>query len=230
MSDEQPTPEDVKAFIAAAPPATDTVAIPVDPAVLAEVAGEPGAEQPEAPRVEVPMDQTFTQSQTVDAGYLWTLQMPNIGQVEVSDHEKTIYMKQFMHDEPIVLPIEIRGVKTRIRTRTEWDIKVIWEALAYLTEQKKIADPAMGTTIMQQMCAAVQVIEVQGLEFPHINLDPKMPLSQSVQQLITHVADHYEPLRTPKWNAILTCLRIFVAKISLCDTNIANESFWNPAS
>ncbi len=229
MSDEV-TSKDVQEFLTAEAPETNSVNIPADPAVVAEVAGEPEAFQEDKPRVHIPPDPTFDRTQqTLDSSLHWTLTVPGLGKVEPTYSDKQGYIKYLLTDEPVQLPVELTQATAVVRTLTEFEQKVIWEALAQLREKNIIREPAVGMTWMQQMQASLQILEFAGRPLPVLKL-PTDDLLKAVQPLIEHVRQNYEPLHTSKWNAMLFCLRIFVAKISLLDENIANESFWLPPS
>ena len=231
------TSDDVRALLAPVTTKPNSVNIPVDPAVMQEVAGEGSSETPK-PAIHVPGDPTFDiEQQTIDESIRWTLTLPSIGTVTVTDTEKLDYLKKFNFDEPIEWQINIEHMNFNagFRARTEYEQKVIWEALQTLRDAKYVQEPGVGVTMLQQCSAAVMICSIQGRQFPVDGprlkfVSGEKPIKDHAEELLEYVRRHIDPLPSTKWNIIVHALRIFNAKLTLCDNNIANESFWKPAS
>ncbi len=228
--------DEVRDFLTATLPESAPVPIEVDEHVLRAAIGAPvegeAAAVPEVDRISIPMDPTFNESQPTASKVLsFTIELPHIGNVEPTEPEKTIFLKQFMFDEPIEFLVTLpTGVEVTLRTRTEFQSQVIFEALEQLKEAKAITDPSIGFTMLQQLCATFQVVSVQSRPFPQLKQEEGWSVKETAAAAVKHIRTHFAPMGSAKWTAILTCLRIFQAKISVCENQLANESFWVPAS
>jgi len=246
METNQPTPppsapsdpNDVRDFLRSdAPPGSVEFDLPADVAEDMRANATPEDSEPPPERVDVPMSPIYDAEQSSVANILyWTMQLPNIGTVTVSDYEKTLYLKSVNNDAPVVfeitLPTGSDKLTVEIKSRSVFEERATFAALdiaAY--ERKDIHDPGAFATRSQQLCAAVQIISINGKALPELNLKQAGSSIREASKLIEAHTNHViESMSGPRWGAVLTALRIFEVKVNLCNTNVNNETFWVPAS
>jgi hypothetical protein len=159
------------------------------------------------------------------------MELPDLGTIDVTPAEKTLYLKSLLNDEPAELSIELKNqFQVLLRTRSVFQQKVIFEALQQEQTNNKISDIAAYATRAQLLCGAVSIIEINGRAFPQVTLDAATGIEECGKMLLAHVSTNLETMNWVRWGAVLSALRIFETKIKLCNDNVNNESFWQPAS
>lgn len=229
-----PSPDDLRDFLrSSAPPGAVQFEVPPELAAeLPQLGGE--AELPPT-RINVPLDPTYDPGQPTAASLMyWVMQLPNLGKIEVTDMEKTLYLKSVDNDAAVTCEITLPmgPTKVEIRTRSVFEERAVLSALdtaAYI--RKEFNDPAAVATRAQQLMGAVQLLAVNDKPLPLLDLAPaKGDILEAAKLIEEHAAKVINSMTGPRWNALLTALRIFEVKIKLCNDNANNETFWKPAS
>ena len=202
--------------------------------ILPEVA-KPESESETAQRVEIPRDTTFDPQQpSINNVLFWTMQLPDIGEVKVTDTEKVLYLKAVLNDErvilPITLPIGNKEFTVEIQSRSVFEQNALFQHLEQASGTGEFKDPAAIISRAQQMATALMVHTVNGKEFKSVDLAGVTSTTEAGQRIYAHVVAVVEPMSAVYHNAIMTALRIFEVKMKLCGDNVNNESFWIPAS
>jgi hypothetical protein len=160
----------------------------------------------------------------------WVFAAGNL-QVEVDAMDKSLYLKSLFNDVPLELNVKLEmGISCVIRATTNYELDVIYKALEKYSEENKIPGPAQYASLVQKCAAAIQIIKFgdQVLSPPKYvygenNIDTD---ADDLKNRIENVLGQWA---WPKWNAALTALRIFEAKLALCNENARQANFWQTA-
>lgn len=151
--------------------------------------------------------------------------------VEVDTHDRTMYLKSLLNDTTLELNVKLEmGISLLIKATTNYDLDVIFKTLEKYSEESKIPGPAQYASLVQKCAAALQI-----LKFGDKNLEPPqfIPGKNSLDADAVILKDRIDNVlgqwSWPKWNTALMGLRIFEAKLALCNENARQVNFWQTA-
>lgn len=152
-------------------------------------------------------------------------------EVEVTDQDKALYIKSLLNDTALEMPVTLElGITMTFRALSNYDLEVVFLALQAYSEENKIVGPAQYASRVQQCAAALQLIKYNDIPAQAPNFSPdKGGLTADVATLRNRVDSVIAAWNWPKWQAIVTALRIFEIKLSLCNENARNANFWQTA-
>jgi hypothetical protein len=160
----------------------------------------------------------------------WAFDNGNL-KVEVDNQDKALYLKSLLNDVPLELNIKLEmGISFVIRATTNYDLDIIFKTLEKYSEESKIPGPAQYASLVQKCAAALQIVKVGD-----INMDPPKFVygKSSVEADANLLKERIETIlggwAWPKWNAALTALRVFEAKLAMCNENARQSNFWQTA-
>ncbi len=193
-------------------------------------------ESEETPRVETARNTTFDQSNfTQGALYAWSMMTPELGAVAVSDIEKSKYIKAVLNDVPVVLPIELEmgddevgNVTIELRTLNNYETDVVFLALEKDKEEGLIKGHHQLATRIQQYAGALQTLKVQEKLVTTISFPEPGDITTDRDKLRAFVTKHISFMSWPRWQAILSALRVFETKLKICNDAALNGNFWKP--
>jgi hypothetical protein len=164
----------------------------------------------------------------------WGLQVPNMGEVEVSENEKSLFLKQFLNEEPIRWSIDLNNPKIKFegdfKSRNTYETDVIFKVLDQDIKDEAVCSQSQYMTMMQYYCASLQLEKLNGDRLPLNTLDPKRDSVDTAKKILReNVKSVFYEMSDVRWMAILSLLRQFEAKLAICTANMLNEDFWNPA-
>ena len=231
----EPNPDDVAAFLKSdAPPGS--VSFQLDPEAAQSIVGDalPEVEEPKV-RVEIPADTTFDpEGRTIQDVLFWTLEIPDIGKVEVTDPEKTLYLKALDNDDRYQLTVDLKtkNFSATLRSRTVFEQKVIFESIQRDVDANLIRDPSSYLIRAQQLSVAVMLVEINGRLYTKDASELQLPttIGEAIPVLNAFADQHIGRFSDVRWGALVTALRIFEIKCKLCNDNVNNDTFWEPAS
>ena len=160
----------------------------------------------------------------------WVFAAGNL-QVEVDAHDKALYLKSLFNDVPLELYIKLEmGINCVIRATTNYELDVIYKALEKYSEENKIPGPAQYASLVQKCAAAIQIVKFgeQALSPPKF-VYGQNHIDKDADELKNRIENVLGQWAWPKWNAALTALRIFEAKLALCNENARQSNFWQTA-
>lgn len=235
MSDpiSTPSPAEVASFLQSES-TPGSVRLDLPPEVAQELVPDaPSREELPTQRVELPIDPTFSpDAKTVRNTLFWSTELADLGEVTVSDSEKVLYQKAMELDAPLRWKIALK-TKTPfavdIKSRSMFEQQVIFESLRQDSDSNKIKDPVDWMTRAQQLSLTVMVEAVNGR--PFTDTAPTLPTTvQEAVPVLNALADAaVHNMSDVRWSALTTCLRLFEIKCKLCNDNVNNDTFWNPA-
>lgn len=199
-----------------------------------ETAQQP-AEQ-ESVRLETPRNTSFDQSNfTQGALYAWSMMTPELSVVQVTDHEKALYLKAVLNDVPVIIPIELEmgdnvfgNLTVELRTLNNYETDVVFLALEKDKEEGMIKGHHQLATRIQQYAAALQLLKVQGKPVKQIAFPEPGDAHEDMIKLRAHVHKQVGAMQWPRWQAVLSALRVFETKIKICNDAALNGNFWTP--
>lgn len=152
--------------------------------------------------------------------------------VETSEEDKALYMKSLLNDTNLILTVTLEsGIDMQFRSLTNFDFEVIFEALRKEANEGNITGPAQYASKVQQAAVAMQAMKFgsKSLEYVHFN-KPYVALSEASNILLVYMKSEMGDWAWAKWQCLVTGLRMFETKLSICNENIRNGNFWLPAS
>lgn len=151
--------------------------------------------------------------------------------VEVDASDKALYLKSLFNDVPLELNVKLEmGISFSVRATTNYDLDVIFKTLEKYSEESKIPGPAQYASLVQKCAAAIQIIKFgdQSLSPPKF-VYGQNNIDKDAENLKDRIENVLGVWAWPKWNAALTALRIFEAKLALCNENARQANFWQTA-
>lgn len=237
----QVNPEEVKAFLqkaheGEAPEVTTESQMPGHEVVnLDDLAKEIHADNAQIKEIHDKVEEDRSKLFEPDKASLahlsaWVLSEGKV-EVVVDDRDKALYLKSLFHDKPLELPISLElGIEVVIKALTNFELDIIFVTLEKFSESNKVTGPAQYASLVQQCAAALQLVK-----FGDTHLSPPVfePGDISVQDAAAVLKTRIETVLArwdwPKWQTAITALRIFEAKLSLCNENARRANFWQTA-
>lgn len=188
---------------------------------------------PDQPRIDTPVDPTTDPDNPTQVKMLaWAMSTPDVGEVTVSETEKSLFLKAVLNDEAVSFPVELEfgptTVKVACRTLGTWEMDVLYNALNEDEKAGLFRDVAQYTTAMQQYVLAMQVTSFNGKPLDYLKFDPDQELSESVKSLREQAKKYVGRWASVRWSAALSALRVFSVKVKLCTDAMLNRDFWSP--
>lgn len=180
--------------------------------------------------VEQNRDKSF-EPDTASLAHLspWILENEDLN-VEVTDSDKAMYVKSLLHDEPLELSVHLDvGLDLTFRSLSNYDSEVVFTYLTKMSDEGKITGPAQYATRVQECAAAIQLQRYAGKDFMPLNLTPAVPLAEAAERVAKRVNEEVATWHWPKWKAVITGLRIFETKLTICNENARHATFWQTA-
>lgn len=198
---------------------------------------QPDAVEQEQVRETLSMDPTFDPSNPSQQNTMWwTMELPALGLVEVTEAEKVLFLKAVLNDQPVTLDIKFSNtdLKATFRSRSVFEQKIIFQTLKMMANTEELGATATDAdeyiSYAQFFAVAIGLQEYNGKVMPRLTLSPeKTPLENS-KALLEHAQKNIIPMNNVLWGVLLQAARIFEIKIKLCGENVHNETFWEPAS
>ena len=206
-----------------------------------EGAPEPATPAEEdAPRIEIPRDTLHDAVKPTMMNMMnWMFQSNMLGEVVVTDLEKVLYEKAIIiNNQPFKLPITVPVAKSQpvvaITSYPVWVTDLLKVALRQDEEAGELKEGVSDIVTWTQRYAMVcQVEAVDGVPF-EFRWDMAAwrgkPIAEAATSLREAARVMIGEMTDVRWTLLRTALQIFTTKKWLCDTNVANASFWEPAS
>lgn len=234
----QVNPEDVKDFLNTQPSSTennDSGMPPHEVIDLDELAKEQEAENKKLQEFQTAVDDQRSKLFEPDKASLahlssWVFQDSNL-KVEVTDFDKSMYLKSLLNDTNLELLIKLEmGIEFTIRSLTNFEFEVLFLALDMYSKEEKITGPAQYASMVQQCAAALQVIKMGGKTLdPPIFIAGEISAQEAAKVLKNRVDITLGKWTWPKWQAAITALRVFEIKLATCNENARQANFWQTA-
>jgi len=220
-----PDPESVKQFLNG----TAGTTLDIEPETVRDLHAETA---PEDRRASVPLSNVAS-SDTPSATSImkWAMTLPDVGDVEVTDDEKALFLKTLLNDVVFVLPITLSLGNTacviECRALTTWETDVVFGALNLDEKDDKFRDIAQYTTALQQYMVALQLVKYNDTRVDPIPLKHES-LAEDIRILRALTSHHIGSWSSIKWSMVLLAIRLFTIKVKLCTDAALNRDFWMP--
>lgn len=195
---------------------------------------DPGKQENE--RIETERNTLYDpETTTHNSIYAWSMNLPGLAEIEVTETDKSRYLKAALNDMPVILPIllemgndEIGNICVEIRTLSNYEMDVVFHAIQADSKDGFIAGQAQMAGRMQQYAAALQIVKFQQQSFRHIEFPEPGDAIKDAEKLREFTNEHIASMQWPRWQVILNALRIFETKTKICNDAALNGNFWNP--
>jgi len=238
----QVNPEDVKAFLSQQEQNTENVEVTTESQIpghevinLDEARKQQEQEQAEVKALHDKVEEDRSKLFEPDKASLahlssWVFAAGNL-EAKVDAEDKALYLKSLLNDIPLALNIKLEmGINFVIRATTNYDLDVIFKCLEKYSEESKIPGPAQYASLVQKCAAAIQIIKFgdQPLNPPTFTYGQNS-VEKDAEILRERIETVLGKWAWPKWNTAITALRIFEAKLALCNENARQANFWQTA-
>lgn len=162
----------------------------------------------------------------------WAMRAPDVGEVEVEEHEKAVFLKACVHDLPVIMDIQVPalGKTVTLKTLTSQEFDVLYGALGRDREELKFAHEAQFISDLQEYSLYLQVLKVGSQPYKHgYTLDVDKPLDTLIQEIREWKDKSSKTMNQAQRAVVLQALRIFSLKNTICTDNLFNSNFWNPS-
>ena len=160
----------------------------------------------------------------------WVFAAGNL-EVEIDAEDKALYLKSLFNDVPLQFNVKLEmGINFIVRATTNYDLDVIFKTLEKYSEESKIPGPAQYASLVQKCAAAIQIVKFgDQILNPPTFVYGENSVDKDADNLKNRIENVLGKWAWPKWNAALTVLRIFEAKLALCNENARQANFWQTA-
>lgn len=200
----------------------------------------PAPVEPEEPRVEIPLSDLYDANKpTVENLRRWLFMSKDLGEVSVTDDEKVRYEKALIiNNLPVKFEIDTTvgssTITVLISSTPLWLSDVIQVALRLDDAAGELKEGVADVVAWTQRYSAVcQIEQVQNSPFEfawEYRLFRDKPLQEAAESLRAMARKMARETTDIRWNLLRNALAVFTTKKWLCDSNLANASFWIPAS
>lgn len=189
----------------------------------------------ESPKFESERNTTYDPSINTQSGtFAWNLNLEAVGDVEVTDIEKSMYLKAVLNDEPVIFPIRLdmqsKGthVTVEIRTLNNYEMDLVFWCLERDRQAGIIGNPATLATRIQYYAGGLQAMRINGTQLNNSSFPVPGSMEKDGAELREFITQYVAKINWPRWQVILTALRIFEAKVKICNDAALNGNFWKP--
>jgi hypothetical protein len=204
--DDEINAEDIKAFLGAT---------------------TPDREKPERDKVKLPAEPAFSQEAPTIEEMLQ--RMGDVKRfVEVTEHEKEIFLKSVMHDSPFELEIKLPVGSFTFRSRNANDHIRIYKAYeAWAAKQEHQENTRTVFSTLQRYLMAVMLVRENDNQITPVVL-PENLAPEELKPYLDEASENAFPWSDVKWNVAMKALSVFESKKNLLLEKIFNENFWSP--
>ena len=152
--------------------------------------------------------------------------------VVVTDQDKSLYFKSLLTDSPLELDVKLdigEGFNLAFRSLNNNDFEIVYLAINKYSEEGKIPGASQYATKVQQCAVALQLVKYNNISQRYVKLDSQSPVEKQIADLRSYVDNEISNWSWPKWQLVVTALRVFETKLSICNENVRNGNFWKPA-
>lgn len=188
-----------------------------------------------ATKIETPIPAVWQETVKAPADLIsWVFESQRLGNVEVTDAEKLLYWKGFIHDTDVIFDIPMFGmedVAIRIRGLNIHDQDLISQAVRADQDQARAIGLEDSITAMQRYAVMLQVIGIDGQEFPRFDSSAVYPAGQRVKALQSATDTALGKMNPAKLLLLCRAILVYEVKIKLCNDAVVNRrdsrsGFW----
>lgn len=165
--------------------------------------------------------------------FSWAMELQGLGEITVTELDKSHYLKAVLNDVPVMLSVDldVGDMEITVCSLSNRDMDIVYRALKIDESEAGFEGPAQLATRMYKYAVALQVLKVNDQVFPAFDSAKfiDMGIDYTAQKLREHVEEFIQPINWARWNALLTALRIFEAKLAKCNQAALDANFWTPA-
>lgn len=186
-------------------------------------------------RIETERNTTFDPNVSSQTGqYSWNLGVDGLGDVTVTDIEKSLYLKAVLNDVPVIFPITLdmasadTHVVITVRTLNNYEMDLVFWALEKDRAEGLLTNPSSLATRLQYYAGGLQVTSINNKQLSFLQFPEPGVMEEDGVKLRTFVSKFINKINWPRWQVMLVALRIFEAKTKVCNDAALNGNFWKP--
>ena len=186
-------------------------------------------------RIETDLNTTFDPNVNSQTGqYSWNLGVDGLGDVTVTDIEKSLYLKAVLNDVPVIFPITLdmasadTNVVVTVRTLNNYEMDLVFWALEKDRAEGLLTNPSSLATRLQYYAGGLQVTSINNKQLSYLQFPDPGVMEEDGAKLRTFVGKFINRINWPRWQVMLVALRIFEAKTKVCNDAALNGNFWKP--
>ena len=181
-------------------------------------------------KVEIPASTEFNMPNPYDT--MLTEALVDTQKVDVTDEEKSLFVKALLNDVPFRLTISLMGgeFKVSLRSRTAHEQRCIYDVLDKDITDGVIRKDDLPYYVMcsHKYCRAIMVERINGQVFSEAKIGPEATVADAQKILHEAIKPKITPLQGIRLTAIQNAMRIFETKCAKLGTEAANQDFWKP--
>lgn len=210
-------------------------------AEVAKAFGENPSVQEEQKKIDIPIAAQFdTETPNLSkTAMTWMLAVQGIGDVEVEDHDKTLYWKAMLCDAPFELDIHMgehgpTPIVLKIRSISSFIEQVISAAMVIDTKEGIATRLEAAATQMLHYCVMSQVISINGAPFGIASYFDTCStnIAEAAAELRKKTQEVMWKTNSARRQLLHQAVTIFAMKDKICADALANnernKSFWRP--
>lgn len=152
--------------------------------------------------------------------------------VTIDLHDKEVFLKSLLADEPVRLTISIFNgqFKVALRSRSVFEQERMWEILYHL-QRTGLLDKdnvALGIQRFQEFSVALMVEKINDKTFSDLRFDGKQSVEEDAKRVMSLCEQSVFNMQQVRWTALMNAIRIFEAKVAKMSTEANNGDFWQP--
>ena len=197
-------------------------------------------ETEEGKRIEIPPPAQWSPGSEPESQWnLWTKELGTLGEVEVTELDKKLFLKAVMYDTEVELDIELKGLPDfafKIRSLSNGMLRALAMAMGKDGSEGIFnGDLSIWASRLQYYCVLLQFRGIGDTVKPLmpevIDGQPASALSieATCDWLRTNIDVALAPVSGPRYLAIVQAVRIFEVKLSRCKEGLANGDFFGTA-
>lgn len=162
----------------------------------------------------------------------WAKSLAELGDVEVTDLEKRLFLKSVLHDENVTWTIALEGMPeaaVTCRSLFEWELSLIFSALADDAREGLVRNDEEYFANLQNYSVCMQVEKIGDAGYKHkFYTGEDGNLLEEATRLRKHMYKHIRAMSSTQKMLVFTALRLFHAKYDICQGKMRDKNFWTP--
>lgn len=192
---------------------------------------QPAPATEESARRTISPDLSFVQPSPSDLAA--TEALINDQDPDITDEEKTVFLKALLNDQLVHLPISLFGgqIRVEIRSRYNYEHKLIFDLLREDMETGQLPKGDVDLFVNRMQCyfMGLMIERVNGEIFSALITpsarDSDMKATAAALRALVEAKCNMPAIR---WTALLNAMRLFESKCAKLSTMAVNEDFWKP--
>lgn len=205
------------------------VPLDLDPETRQELLGQEDSRK----RVVVDPPAQWATEDAEEPWALWTKQLAGLGEIPVTDEDKTMFLKAAMCDEEVQLPIELHGMEGKpvmVRSLSNRLLRALAMAMGKDGDEGAFRDLSVWASRLQYYSVLMQYAGYGPAEESLLPDDVKnRPVAEICDWLRENVDTVLADMSGPRYMLVVQAIRVFEAKMARLKEGLVNGDFFGTA-